>query len=60
MAEFLTEKKRKENELFPWCRNPDILEKAEACVSKNPREDTHLMRLKGGRKNTVPRKVACT
>lgn len=50
MAEFLTEKKQKENELFPWCRNPDVLEKAEVWVSKTPREDTHLVRLKVGRK----------
>lgn len=50
MAEFLTEKKQKENELFPLCKNPDVLEKAEVWVSKNPRESTHLVRLKVGKK----------
>lgn len=50
MAELLTEKKQKENELFPRSRNPDVLGEADVWVSKNPREDTHLVKLEAGRK----------
>lgn len=46
----MTGKEQKENELFSLSRNPDILGEAEGYISKDPRKDTHLEKLKRRKK----------